>query len=69
MNEPADGQNSMEGPVAETIGLLAPGDAPAVPSSFKVRGHDCVTTGHDVGGGEKQPAAHGSNWGSEVTKT
>ena len=39
----------MERAVAEATGLLAPGVAPAVPSSFKVRGHDRVTLGHDVG--------------------
>ena len=39
----------MERAVAEAIGLIAP-VAPAVPSSFKVRGYDRVTHGHDVGG-------------------
>ena len=45
MNEPADSKESMERAVAEAIGLLAPSVAPAVPSSFKVRGYDRVTPG------------------------
>ena len=39
----------MERAMVEAIGLPALTDAPAVPSSFKVRGHDRVTLGHDVG--------------------
>ena len=49
MNESADSKKSMERAMVEAIGLLALADAPAVPSSFKVRGHDRVTLGHDVG--------------------
>ena len=49
MNESADSKKSMERAMVEAIGLLAMADAPAVPSSFKVRGHDRVTLGHDVG--------------------
>ena len=35
--------------MVEAIVLLALADAPAVPSSFKVRGHDRVKLGHYVG--------------------
>ena len=49
MNEPADSKGSMERAMVEANGLLALGVAPAVLSGFKVRGHDRVTLGHDVG--------------------
>ena len=39
----------MERAMVEAIGLLALGVTPALPSSFKVRGHDRVMLDHDVG--------------------
>ena len=38
----------MERVMVEATGLLALGVAPALPSSFKVRGHDRVMLGNDV---------------------
>ena len=38
----------MERAIVEATGLLALGFPPAVPSRFKVRGHDRVMLGHDV---------------------
>ena len=39
----------MERDMAEAIGLQALGFSPRASSSFKFRGHDRVTLGHDVG--------------------
>ena len=53
MNEPGDSKQSMGRVMVDTTGLLALGIAPALPSSFKVRGHDRVMLDHDVGRREK----------------
>ena len=49
MNEPAESKQSMERAMVEATGLVALGVVPALSSSFKVRGHDRETLGHDVG--------------------
>ena len=41
--------------MVEAIGLLVLGVVPAVPSNFKVRGHNRVTLGHDVGAERNAP--------------
>ena len=48
MNESDDSKQSMERVMVEATGLLALRVAPALPSSFKVRGHDRVTLDHDM---------------------
>ena len=45
-------KKSMERDMAEAIGLHGLGFALCASSSFKLRGHDRVTLGHDVGGGD-----------------
>ena len=57
MNEPGDSKQSMERVMIEATGLLTLGVAPALPSSFKVRGHGRVMLGHDVG---RREAARGA---------
>ena len=49
MNETTDSKKSIERDMAETIGLSTLGFSPGASSSFKFRGHDCVTLGPDVG--------------------
>ena len=48
MNETIDSKKSMERDMAEAIRLHALGFAPRASSSFKFRGHDRVTLGHEV---------------------
>ena len=49
MKKLGDSKQSVDRAMVEASGLLALGDAPPVSSSFKVKGHDRVTLGHDVG--------------------
>ena len=50
-DEPADREKSMSRAFVVATQLSALSVAPAAPSSFKVRGHDRVTLGNDLGEG------------------